>query len=200
MIAGSSGRRRSRANPSGSREQIMFRASLRFFPPVSSQPARPDDIGAGQDEQRAGHQFQPRGRVRAAAAQPQGRAGRPLLARAISTAGQPAFLPGPAGLFLQPVQQHRQPAPVVGVNPRLRQFRRRRRDQLQHLVAALPGGRPVRRDGPGREPGQRPPARRPRVRHCIAGRGDARPEGGRPGTRTIRGRFFPKSTSSVSGW
>jgi hypothetical protein len=37
VIAGSSRQNwRSRANPPGSREQIMFRASLRFFPPVSS--------------------------------------------------------------------------------------------------------------------------------------------------------------------
>ena len=35
--AGSSWQRsRSLAHPSGSRERIMFRASLRFFPPVSS--------------------------------------------------------------------------------------------------------------------------------------------------------------------
>ena len=46
----------------------MFRASLRFFPPVSSQRQRgPDDVGADQDQQRAGHQLQPRHRVDAAA-------------------------------------------------------------------------------------------------------------------------------------
>jgi hypothetical protein len=65
----------------------------------------------------------------------------------------------------------------------------------------LPGARPVRRDGPDREPGQRPLTRRPRVRHYIAGRGDARPgDGGPARDEDDHSRFFPNSTSSVSGW
>jgi hypothetical protein len=79
-------------------------------PAAGQQPRqrRPDDVGADQEEQGAGHQLQLPRRRPAVAAQPPGRACRPALPRGVRAAGQPAFLPRPAGLLRQPAQPHRQ--------------------------------------------------------------------------------------------
>ena len=138
-------------------ERIMLRATLRFFPPVSSHasegrmtsaPTRTSRelvISSSRDAEnmplRCSHLAGPC---------------RPFLACGVGAAGKPALLPGVAGLVLQPVQQHRQPSPVIGLNPRLRQRADAAATSSRTWHAVVPGGRPVRHDGPGGEPGRQP--------------------------------------------
>jgi len=134
----------------------MFRASLRFFPPVRSQPSdgrtmsapimttrelvRVSSLVGEYLPWRSSHRAGPRAQ---------------LLARGVGSAGQPAVLPGPAGMLLQPVQKQDKPAAAEVLVPLARPMRRHQSPEPQDLVAVLPGSRPFRRHEPGREPGHR---------------------------------------------
>ena len=114
------------------------------FPAAGQQPfqRRPDDVGADQDEQGAGHQFQPRRREHAPVPEPPGGQAAPPPAGIVGPGGEPPVLPGLPWLFFQPVQQQRQPAAAAGLDPGFRQGRGSRVDQVHHLPAALPGRGP----------------------------------------------------------
>ena len=171
------------------------------FLPAGEQPRQrgPHDVGADRDQQRARHQLQPRPGVGAVALQPPRRAARPLVAGAVGAAGEPALLPGPAGLFFQPVQQQGEPTTTVAVDPGVRQSERRGGHQPQHRGPVVSGGRPVRRGGASREPGgQWRLLRRGRCHRGWLGSGGRLREDG-PGQDGRHRASLPNSTSSVSG-
>ena len=149
----------------------------------------PHDISADRRQERRGERVLPPVSEQALLVQPAGRAFPPGGSGAVGPAGQPAFLPCRARLFLQPVQQERQPpaADLLGVGVAGREWRMRQ--PFLHLSSALPGRWPGRERGPGRETSPRClPARRYRPRQqprfaCDDGH-DAP---------------FRNSTSSVSG-
>ena len=184
-------------SPPGSREQIMFRASLRFLPPVSSQASDgPDDVGADQDEQGAGHQLQPRRRVacRGRAATGPGlpptarrRRRRRWPATAAAMSGRAALPASPAAPAARAGDWRGSGIPAARPMPPP--------PASSTWARSWPVAAPGLRDGPGREPG--PPVPLPRHgrrrlrRPATAARCDCDGRGHRGPV--------PNSTSSVSG-
>jgi hypothetical protein len=164
------------------------------------QPAqrRPDDVGGSCQDQPDRQQVQPLEHVHAVVIQPPGAVQFPVRPGGLSAAGQPALLPGAAGLAGKPGHCERCAAEPPALGAGITNGERRPPQHAQHLVPVHLGGRPAGRGRPQRERGA---GRCPR---CLAGlaeqlrrrRRDHGPGLLQPGGHEVP---VPNSTCSVSG-
>ena len=103
-----------------------------------------DDVGADRHRQADAELTLAPADVLAAVAEPAAGQPAPSAARGVGSAARPPLLPGVSRLFLQPVQQRRQPAGAVALAAPVVQGEQRAGQQLPHLLPRGPGRRPVR--------------------------------------------------------